>query len=114
VLPPELKSLLTAPRCDNGARPVEISGRWLGIVGADGQTELDLDPPYDVRIRVTETSHAAYERADLTVRVPASTGHPLSREDLESVLWKGGTLEAEVMCSGDEFVASSVKAVPPD
>lgn len=112
-LPTELARLLRAPECDSGAKPVQIFGRWLGILGADGHTELDLDPPYDVRIKVAETSFAVYERADLTVRVPATLGSPLSRKDIESSLWAGGTLTATVSCRDGDFVASSIKAAPP-
>src|SRR4051812_10095018 len=86
-LPPEVTRLLSAPRCDSGDRPVEISGRWLGILGADGHTELDLGPPYDLRIRVTEASLAVYERAELSVRVPPGLGRPLTRRDIEASLW---------------------------
>lgn len=112
-LPPQLTRLLSAPRCNSGARSVEVSGRWLGILGADGRTELDLDPPYDVRIRVSEASVAAYERAEINVRVPMALGRPLTRSDIESSLWGGGTLKATVSCRDGSFVASSVTAVPP-
>jgi hypothetical protein len=113
-LPPPLSRLLSAPRCESGAQPAEVSGRWLGILGADGHTELDLDPPYDVRIRVSEASVAAYERAEINVRVPVALGTPLTRSDIESSLWEGGTLKATVSCHDGSFVASSVTAAPPD
>ena len=93
---------------------MQISGRWLGIVGADGSTELDLNPPYDVRIRVNAASLAAYERAELTIRVPPSLGRPLTRRDIESSLWRGGTLKTTVTCNDGEFVASSIEAAPPN
>jgi hypothetical protein len=112
-LPPQLTRLLSAPRCTSGAQPVEVSGRWFGIVGADGHTELDLDPPYDVRIRVSEASVAAYERAEINIRVPMALGRPLTRSDIESSLWEGGTLKATVSCRDGSFVASSVTAAPP-
>lgn len=112
-LPAELERLLRVPGCDSGEQPVQISGRWLGILGADGHTELDLDPPYDVRIQVAETSVADYERAELTVRVPATLARPLSRKDIESSLLEGGTLTATVSCRDGAFVASAIKATPP-
>lgn len=112
-LPAELARLLRVPGCDSGEQPAQISGRWLGILGADGHTELDLDPPYDVRIQVTETSVADYERAELTVRVPATLGRPLSRKDIESSLLEGGTLTTTVTCRDGNFVASAIKAAPP-
>jgi hypothetical protein len=112
-LPPEVERLLRAPSCDSGEQSVELSGRWLGITGADGQTEVDLDPPYDVRIRVTESSFPAYERAELVVRVPEALGRPVTREDIESSLWVGGTLEATVSCRNVDFVASSIEAAAP-
>jgi hypothetical protein len=113
-LPPELARLLSAPSCDSGDQSVELSGRWLGILGADGQTELDLDPPYDVRILVAEASLADYARAELTVRVPATLGRPLTRKDVESSLWEGGTLTATVSCRDGDFVAAAIKAAPPE
>ena len=112
-LPAELARLLRVPGCDSGEEPVQISGRWRGILGADGHTELDLNPPYDVRIEVTETSVADYERAELTVRVPTTLGRPLTRKDIESSLWEGGTLKATVSCRDGDFVASAIKAAPP-
>ena len=113
-LPPEVTRLLNGTSCDSGGQPVQISGNWLGILGADGNTELDLNPPYDVRIRVNEASLAAYERAELTIRVPPSLGRPLTRRDIESSLWEGGTLKATVTCNDGEFVASSIEAAPPN
>lgn len=113
-LPTQLARLLAAPRCVSGAQPVEVSGRWLGILGADGHTELDLDPPYDVRIRVSDASVAAYERAELNVRVPVALGRPLTRSDIESALWEGGTLTITMSCTDGSFVATSVAAAPRD
>lgn len=111
-LPAELALLLRAPRCE-GLEPIRISGRWLGILGADGQTEVDLKPPYDVRINVTQSSSVRYARAELSVRVPADLGRPLVRSDIESSLWEGGTLSATVSCDGGRFVATAIDASPP-
>jgi hypothetical protein len=112
-LPGALARLVRTPTCSSREQRVWISGRWLGILGADGHTELDLEPPYDVRIRVTETSFVDYARAELTVRVPAILGRPLSRRDIESSLWEGGTLTATVRCRDGELVASTLTAAPP-
>jgi Family of unknown function (DUF6281) len=112
-LPTELIRVLRAPDCSSGQEPVTVSGRWLGIIGADGHTELDLDPPYDVRIKVDESSFPDYTRAALTVRVPARLGRPLSRKDIESSLWEGGTLTATVSCTESRFVASTIRASAP-
>jgi len=113
-VPSALARLLRVAKCTSGEQPVWISGRWLGIRSANGhRTELDLAPPYDIRIKVTETSFTDYERAELFVRVPATLGRPLARTDIRSSLQEGGTLNAIVRCRDGEFVAAAVKAIPP-
>jgi len=111
-LPPELARLLTTPRCD--VEPIELSGPWQGILGADGQTELDLEPPYDVTMYAAVSSAPSYERAYLTVRVPVELGRRLDRPDIESSLWKGGTISITARCDDGRFVATRIKAQPPD
>jgi hypothetical protein len=111
-LPPEVARLLSAPSCHSGEQPVEITGRWLGILGADGNTELDLAPPYDLRIEVTKSSLADYARAELTIRVPTTLGRPLTRRDIESSLEEDGILKISLICRDGDFVASAVKAGP--
>jgi len=112
--PPEVAELLRAPTCDPRDEPIELSGPWLGMLGADGNTELDLAPPYDLDLFVEASSVPRYERAFLTVRVPASLGRPLTRADIESSLWEGGTISVRVGC-GDQgtYLVEHVTADPP-
>jgi uncharacterized protein DUF6281 len=112
--PPEVVRLLDGPRCDRRDAPIRLFGPWLGIIGADGKTELDLLPPYDIDLRVENASARPYERAYITVRVPASLGRPLTRGDIRSSLRKGGSIELAVRCRGERFVAKWVRAFPPD
>lgn len=114
TLPQAVEDLLRPPACDSRDEPIDLAGPWLGILGADGYTEVDLKPPYDVDLFVEESSAPRYDRAFLTVRVPASLGEPLTRADVESSLWEGGTVSARVRC-GDEgaYVAERIAAAPP-
>ena len=109
-LPPPLARLLRAPQCDPGDEPIELGGPWRGISGAG---EDDMTPPYDVEIYVDESSPKRYERAYLTIRVPAELGRPLSRADLRSSLWEGGTISLTVNCRNGRYVAEQVEAHPP-
>jgi hypothetical protein len=90
-----------------------LSGPWLGILGADGKTELDLIPPYDLFIHVADASNARYKRAQLTVRVPPSFGRPISHADIENSLWKGGSIAITAGCDGSGFVAGDVRVLVP-
>jgi hypothetical protein len=110
--PAELTRLTQGPRCDPAHEPIVVSGVWRGIVGGDGGTELDLVPPYDLELSVSESSSPSYDRAELTVRVPADAGRPLSRADVEDVLWEAGTIEVTARCSDGAFVADQVEARP--
>jgi hypothetical protein len=112
-LPPKVQRLLTPPGCLEADEPIELSGRWNGILGADGNTELDLVPPYDVDLLVARASSPRYERAFLTVRVPDSIGTPISEDDVRTSLWQGGTIEITARCVKDRFLAVSVAAFPP-
>jgi hypothetical protein len=109
-LPPALARLLRAPRCDPGDEPILLAGPWHGIIGAD---ELDMAPPYDLTMYVEESSAKRYERAYLTVRVPAELRRPLSRADLRSSLWEGGTISLTVSCREGRYLAEQVDAHPP-
>jgi Family of unknown function (DUF6281) len=112
-MPATLTRLLHPPSCVPADEPIELTGRWLGIIGADGHTELDLNPPYDVRVQVAESSAGRYERAELTIRVPEEAGHPLDRIDVRTSLWEQGTISATVRCREGAFVAETVDAEPP-
>jgi Family of unknown function (DUF6281) len=113
-LPPEVERLRQAPICKPRDARVELSGPWDGILGVDGKTELDLDPPYDVYVIVDEASAPRYERAYLTVRVPPSLGRPITRDDVQASLWEGGTIALRARCSRDGgFVAEDVAAFAP-
>lgn len=112
-LPSALARLLRAPKCDPGDAPIQLAGPWLGIIGADGHTELDMAPPYDLEINVAESSAERYERAYLTVRVPAELGRPLTRADIRSSLWEGGTISLRVSCRAGRYLAERVEAHLP-
>jgi uncharacterized protein DUF6281 len=109
-LPPELARLFRTPSCDPRDAPIELSGLWRGILGADGHTELDLAPPYDVLMLVERSSVPRYDRAFLTVRVPTALGRPLDRSDIETSLWEGGTISVTAGCRNGRFVARHVEA----
>ena len=85
----------------------------MGILGADDKTELDMKPPYDIKMIVEEASAARYERADLTIRVPSSLGTPLTREHVRSSLWKGGSVRVVAECADGRFIARDVQAFAP-
>ena len=113
-LPPEVARLTDAPKCNERDAPIKLLGPWLGILGTDGNTELDLALPYKIDLQVQEASAPRYERAFLTVRVPANLGRPLTREDVKSSLWKGGTIELVAICAGGRYIARSVRSYPPN
>ena len=108
-LPPELLRLTNAPKCDPRDEPIDLAGPWLGISDAG----VDLVPPYDVELFVQETTTPRYERVFLTVRVPEQLGRPLTRSDLRSSVWEGGTIELSVDCREGRYVAEGVSAHPP-
>jgi hypothetical protein len=123
-MPVELRRYFMPPPCDPADEPVELLGTWIGILGADGNTEVDMKPPYDVYVEVREASADAYERADITVRVPESLGMPLTREDVEESLWKGGDIRIVATClegpysaqdgryGEDGYLAQEIEAYP--
>ena len=113
AFPAERRRLLRAPECIPADEPIAVSGRWLGILGADGHTELDLVPPYDVRLQVEQSSASRYERAGLTIRVPLDAGRPLDRDDIRDSLWEQGTIAITARCAGGRYVAVTVRAEPP-
>jgi hypothetical protein len=110
--PPEIERLFGPPACDPRDEPVDLSGRWLGIVGTDGTG--DPEPPYALELFVEVSSSPRYEGSFLTVSVPSSLGTPLTREDIETSLWEGGTISTRVGCAErGAYVAESVTADPP-
>jgi hypothetical protein len=112
--PRALTRLYEAPRCSPRTVPFVLEGPWLGILGADGNTEVDLVPPYDLDLFVETTSAPRYARAFLTVRVPSELGRPLTRADVRRSLWQGGTIRIGTRCGlRGRYVATSVKAFPP-
>lgn len=111
--PDEITRLLEAPHCDGDDAPIRLYGTWTGILGADGNTELDLEPPYDVSMFVEQASHDRYLRAFLTVRVPPALSRPLSRDDIESSLWEGGSIEISATCNNGRYIAEEIQADPP-
>lgn len=113
TLPPTVAEFFAAPGCSEEDVPIRTEGIWLGIIGADGETELDLVPPYDVIVLVARSSAPRYVNAELTVRVSPSLGSPLTREDVEASLWEGGSVQIVSRCDGERFIAESVQAFPP-
>jgi hypothetical protein len=112
-LPSAVLALTRPPSCRASDEPIVLNGQWLGILSADGETELDLIPPYDLSIHVASASNARYERAQLTIRVPPSLGRPISHADVENSLWKGGSIAITAGCDGSLFVAIDVHVLLP-
>jgi hypothetical protein len=111
-LPPEIAQAFDAPKCDQRDAPIRLSGPWLGILSADGNTETDLLPPYDLELRVKYASVRKYERAFITVRVQKDLGAPLTRDDVRSSLLQDGSIALTVRCESERFVAKQVSAFP--
>lgn len=111
-LPSELQTYFERPVCDPSREPIHLFGLWIGIIQPDQTTELDLIPPYDLELLVSVASSPEYRGADLTVRVPASGGRLVSKEDIRTSLWKGGSIEMTVRCAGDRFLADTVGTYP--
>ena len=110
--PSELDRYLQRPVCDPAHEPIHLFGRWVGIIQPDQTTELDLVPPYDLELLVSVASAPEYQGTDLTVRVPASAGRLVTKEDIRTSLWKGGSIEMTVRCSGARFLADSLGTYP--
>jgi hypothetical protein len=73
-----------------------------------------MRPPYDVKILAARATPSRYQRAFLTIRVPASLGRPLTEHDIHSVLDKGGSIAITATCGDGRYVAQQVRAEPPD
>jgi hypothetical protein len=113
ALPPELMRLRREPRCRQKDAPIHVRGPWLGIIGPHEKTEVDLLPPYQLEMRVDRASVPSYERAFLTIRVAADAGRLLTREDVRTSLWEGGSLSVTVTCLRGRFWAHQASAHPP-
>jgi hypothetical protein len=113
-LPREVEALISPPGCDPADEPLELSGPWSGILGADGNTEVDLVPPYDVFMQVRRASSPRYDRASLTIRVPVELGRPISHADVEAYLWKEGSISVSATCGDGGYLALSVTTGPPE
>jgi hypothetical protein len=111
-LPAAVRELLKAPRCASSHR-VRLLGPWLGILSADGPTEIDLLPPYVLDMHVREASESRYLRAFLRLRVTERTRGLITREDIEEVLWEGGDLAAKVRCARGRYLAVRLDPRPP-
>ena len=111
--PAGVATLMHPTGCRAADVPLTLAGPWLGILGADGKTEVDLVPPYDLDMLVDHASSARYERSFLTVHVPASLGRPLSHHDVRISLWKGGTITLRTTCNAGRYIATSVIAAAP-
>ena len=112
--PRAVRRVEDAPPCDGRDAPIDLTGPWLGILGADEKTELDMKPPYDLEMFVEDASTRRYEDVHLTVRVPRSAGEPLTRADVKASLWEGGTIHIEASCDAGRFVAHAADAHPPE
>lgn len=110
-IPDAILNLLAPPPCVDEDGSLSLRGEWLGILGPDGKTELDLEPPYDVDLFVTEASDPIYERSFLTVRVPPGLGTPLTHQDMVDSLRRGGGIRIAASCEGDKYIASSIQAI---
>jgi len=110
--PAELLALRAEPECA-GREPVELDGQWLGILGRDGDTERDLLPPYDISMRVDDASSDAYEDAFITVLVELEAGTPITRHDVRTSLWEGGTIHIVATCRDGAFEANEISTSPP-
>lgn len=111
-MPEEIAALVGPPPCDPSDAPIHMLGQWYGILGADGNTELDLEPPYDLEVSVEESEPEGYGPATLSIRVPTALGQPLTKRDVRTSLWQGGNIEVTASCRNGGFVAESVRALP--
>jgi hypothetical protein len=112
-LPKAVTLLLRAPTCRTADVPIRLRGPWGGILGANGKTELDMRPPYDLMVYAAHATPARYRRAFLTIRVPASLGRPLTEHDIHTSLDKGGSITITATCAGGRYIAQQVRAHPP-
>jgi hypothetical protein len=108
--PEQLTYWRTAPTCDTDGT-FELSGGWLGVQGPHKpEHDGDIQLPYRISMHVDEGPEE-YRGAQITVRADTSTSPALGPEDVESSLWTGGTVTAQVQCDGAQFEAIALTAV---
>ena len=110
-LPESLEGLMARAKCeDEGAFTLE--GDWLGI--PDPGT--DLVPPYRLQMYVTKTSPGSeqYQDSQLSVRVNDETKNPVTKQDVKTSLWEGGSMRADVHCNDGAFIADDLAFFPPE
>jgi hypothetical protein len=110
---PWLERLRREPTCAEQDQPITLEGPWLGILGPRHETEIDLVPPYNLSMRVDESSPSGYERTFLTIHVGRDAGRPLTRRDVEVSLQQGGSLSVTAICRDHDFWAEDLAALPP-
>lgn len=99
----------TAPPCVT-AGTFELSGTWLGVQGPHRpEHDGDIKLPYRVSMHVDEGPEE-YVGAQVTVHADTSTIPALGPDDVDSTLWTGGSMTAEVHCDGDRFAARALTA----
>jgi hypothetical protein len=107
-----LRHWRTSPQCSTPGT-FELTGTWLGVDGPhEPELDGDIRPPYRLTIHV-ERGPAAYTRAQVVVRVTEMTSPVLDRSDVETSLWAGGSVTADVRCDGARFVALGVRSHAP-
>ena len=107
-----LRHWRSVPACET-AGPFTLSGDWLGVRGPhEPDVDGDIRAPYRLTMHVDDGPEQ-YVRTQVVVRVTASTTPALDQDDVETSLWAGGTVTAEVECDGRRFVAVSVSSSPP-
>jgi hypothetical protein len=111
--PPAVKRLLHARTCAIADSPLLLDGPWVGIIDADGHTETDMVPPYNLQLLVAHASSPRYLRAFLSVRVPPALGTPLTEDDVHTWLWHPGTLSIAARCMRGHYIAEQVSAQAP-
>ncbi len=111
-LPDAVRRLQRPPRCESST-PLRLVGPWLGILAANGETEDDLVPPYDLSVHVRWASQTRYERAFLKIRATRHTQGLITREDVDTALvGNSGDLWATVRCVRGRYVAVRLDARP--
>ena len=64
-------------------------------------------------MRVDDASSDAYEDAFITVLVEPEAGTPITRHDVRTSLWEGGTIHIVATCRDEAFEATEISTSPP-